>query len=167
MASDAFMAASIEGRAAGLSGYVDAVRRIALRASTTKRAKRFRIQTPLPLSCEHLPLTFDDARALIAHPSLGLGGPQTWADLGAGDGAFTIALASLLSSGSVIHAIDADRGALKKIPSRRAGSEINAHVGDFTTFPWPFDLVDGVLMANALHYVADQPAFLRRVSTQM
>ena len=37
-----------------------------------------------------------DARALIAHPSLADGGPQVWADLGSGDGTFTVALASIL-----------------------------------------------------------------------
>jgi trans-aconitate methyltransferase len=103
-----------------------------------------------------------DARALIAHPSLSNGGAQTWADLGSGNGTFTVALASQLPPGSVVHAMDADSRVLKRVPSRRDGVEIVTHVGDFTKFPWPFDALDGVLMANALHYVRDQAAFLRR-----
>ena len=103
-----------------------------------------------------------DARALIAHPSLSTGGTQTWADLGCGDGTFTVALASQLPPGSVVHAMDVNSRVLKGVPSRRGGVDIATHVGDFTEFPWPFETLDGVLMANALHYVPDQAAFLRR-----
>jgi ubiquinone/menaquinone biosynthesis C-methylase UbiE len=103
-----------------------------------------------------------DARALIAHPSLTGAGPQSWADLGAGDGTFTVALASLLPARSVIHAIDLDRRALAEIPERHGRVEIVTHVGDFTSFPWPFSTLDGLLMANSLHYVADQSGFLQR-----
>jgi trans-aconitate methyltransferase len=103
-----------------------------------------------------------DARALITHPSLSNDGAQTWADLGCGSGTFTVALASQLPARSVVHAMDVDARVLKQVPSRRGAVEIATHVGDFTDFPWPFDALDGVLMANALHYVRDQAAFLRR-----
>jgi ubiquinone/menaquinone biosynthesis C-methylase UbiE len=73
-----------------------------------------------------------EARALIAHPSLAAGGPQTWADLGCGDGIFTVALASLLPGGSVVHGMDINAGALKRVPTRRGGVAIVTHVGDFT-----------------------------------
>jgi Methyltransferase domain len=73
-----------------------------------------------------------------------------------------VALASQLPPGSVVHAMDVDARAVKRVPSRRGGVDIATHVGDFTEFPWPFDALDGVLMANALHYVRDQAAFLRR-----
>ena len=53
------------------------------------------------------------------------------------------------------------------MPSAGAGAEIIAHLGDFTQFPWPFADVDGVLMANSLHYVRDQETFLRRCLAQM
>ena len=108
-----------------------------------------------------------DARALIAHPSLSAAGPQTWADLGSGDGTFTAALASLLPTGSVVHAIDVDAGALRRLPRRRGGVGIVAHACDFTTFPWPFDALDGVLMANSLHYVRDHETFLRRCGAHL
>jgi ubiquinone/menaquinone biosynthesis C-methylase UbiE len=103
----------------------------------------------------------DDARSLIAHPSISMGGPQVWADLGCGDGTFTAALASLLPAGSTVHAIDTDTRALARVPSRHGDVTIVTHAGDFTRVPWPFDGLDGVLMANALHYVKDQAAFLR------
>jgi len=105
----------------------------------------------------------DDARALIAHPSLSVGDPQVWADLGCGDGTFTAALASLLPAGSTVHAIDTDTRAASRLPARLGDCAIVVHAGDFTTFPWPFDGLDGVIMANALHYVRDQAAFLRGV----
>ena len=40
--------------------------------------------------------------------------PGTWADLGAGSGAFTLALADLLPPGSLIYAVDKD-AALKVV----------------------------------------------------
>jgi ubiquinone/menaquinone biosynthesis C-methylase UbiE len=113
-------------------------------------------------------LTSEDARALIAHSSLAAAGPTSWADLGAGDGTFTAALASLLPSGSVIHTCDVDQRALKQIPTRLAdGVSIVMHVADFTSFPWPFDAIDGALMANSLHFVADQSGFVRRTRAHL
>lgn len=88
-------------------------------------------------------------------------GPTTWADLGSGDGTFTLALAGLLAPGSVIHAMDRDEAALRRIPAASRQVRIETHCGDFTQQPWPFDRLDGILMANSLHYVADQPSFVR------
>lgn len=108
-----------------------------------------------------------DAVALIAPSGVEALGPSTWADLGCGDGTFTRALASLLAPGSTIHAIDRDAARLRRLPSAHGGVRIAAHAGDFTRFPWPFTAdVDGILMANALHYVADQPAFVRACVAQ-
>jgi hypothetical protein len=47
-----------------------------------------------------------DATEMIADSDVEALGPATWADLGAGDGTFTPALAEVLASGSVIHAMD-------------------------------------------------------------
>ncbi len=33
--------------------------------------------------------------------------------------------------------------------------------------PWPFDDLDGILLANSLHYVEDQPAFIRACESHM
>ena len=106
----------------------------------------------------------EDARALIAHSSLSAGDPQVWADLGCGEGTFTVALASLLPAGSTVHAIDNDTLALARLPARHGDVTIVAHAGDFTSrgaARWPFDGLDGMLMANSLHYVRAQAAFLR------
>ena len=93
-----------------------------------------------------------DAVALIAGAAPGALAPQTWVDSGSGDGTFTLALAALLPHGSVIHAIDRDRDALARI-GQHADVRIETHVGDFAADQWPVATVDGILIANALHYV--------------
>ena len=92
----------------------------------------------------------------------------TWADLGAGGGAFTLALAELVGPGATIIAVDRDRRALARLEqvmaARFPGVALRCMAGDFTR---PLDLppLDGIVMANALHFVAhgDQEGALRRV----
>jgi hypothetical protein len=55
------------------------------------------------------PVTLADAVRLIGGRDLSAA-DETWADLGAGDGTFTRALATVLPVGSVIHAMDRDAG---------------------------------------------------------
>jgi trans-aconitate methyltransferase len=91
---------------------------------------------------------------------------QNWADLGAGDGTFTKALASLLSDGSTIYAVDKNPGALSAI-SVAPGVTLQKITGDFTdatTFPGS---LDGALLANAIHYVPDQRGFLGRLRAKL
>ena len=102
-----------------------------------------------------------DAIEMLAPAGIENLGPGTWADLGCGDGVFTRALASVLAVGSTIHAMDRDATALRTLPATYGGAAIQAHRGDFTRQPWPFSGLDGILMANSLHYVADQEAFVR------
>ena len=80
-----------------------------------------------------------------------------WADLGAGEGAFTRALADVLGPEAHVVAVDKDAGAL-----RAAGSGFETRVADFTK---PLDLrdLDGVLMANSLHFVRDKEPVLKAV----
>ncbi len=111
-------------------------------------------------------MTHDDAVRLVAGSSRA-GEVETWADLGCGDGVFTLALAEQLAAGSTIHAIDRDRAVLRRIPASHRGVHIETHAGDFTRLSWPFAPVDGILMANALHFVADQAAFLRRCAASL
>jgi len=89
--------------------------------------------------------------------------PQTWADLGAGTGLFTKALSTLLPAGSIIYAIDQEAKALKgiTIPSK----EILLHkvAIDFVNDPIDVEPLDGILMANALHFVNDKIAFMAKV----
>jgi SAM-dependent methyltransferase len=94
--------------------------------------------------------------------------PMTWADLGAGDGTFTRALAQLLVAGSVVHAIDLDDVAMSEIPTERDGVTIVTHRTDFVRQPWPLrERLDGILMANSLHYVREQEAFIRESSAHL
>jgi ubiquinone/menaquinone biosynthesis C-methylase UbiE len=102
-----------------------------------------------------------DAIEMLAGSGAAAPGPTTWADLGCGDGTFTVALASVLAPGSTIHAMDRNGSVLRKIPSVHNEVRITTHVGDFIHAMWPFDDLDGILMANSLHYVDQQAAFVR------
>lgn len=108
-----------------------------------------------------------DAVEMLVDSGVDALAPTTWADLGCGDGTFTLALAELLGSGSTINAMDLDGSALRRIPSVHNGVRIATHRGDFTIHPWPFTGVDGVLMANSLHYVEKPLAFIRACESHM
>ncbi|MGZ3852262.1 MAG: class I SAM-dependent methyltransferase, partial [Flavisolibacter sp.] len=88
---------------------------------------------------------------------------QIWADLGCGEGVFTKALASLLPGGSSIHAIDLDKRVIRKIPAEYEGVSIEKSVMDFTSDTIAFQQMDGIMMANSLHYVKDKEAFVTRM----
>src|SRR5690348_13548382 len=84
-----------------------------------------------------------------------LGGGIAWADLGSGSGAFTLALADLLGAGSHIYSVDRDARALREqqaaLQARFPAVTLEQRVADFTR---PLDLppLDGVVMANSLHF---------------
>ena len=107
------------------------------------------------------------ARQLIAHPSLAGDEPEAWADFGCGEGTFTRALAATLPAGSRIHAVDLDASALRTIPRRLGGVDISPLVHDFTAEDLPLARLDGVLIANALHYVRDPQAWLSRLPARL
>jgi len=109
-----------------------------------------------------------DAIEMLADSDVGSLGPTTWADLGCGTGTFTLALAGLLAPGSVIHAMDSDASALRKIPPAHKSVSITTHHGDFLNPQiWPFADLHGILMANSLHYVEDQATFIRACASRM
>lgn len=85
---------------------------------------------------------------------------KIWADIGAGTGMFTIALMDILESGT-IYAFDKNPHALWDLKSGPS-VEIAVREGDFTM---KIDLpqLDGVIMANALHYAKDHSATLENV----
>ncbi|MBE0695957.1 MAG: class I SAM-dependent methyltransferase [Anaerolineaceae bacterium] len=80
----------------------------------------------------------------------------TWADLGSGDGAFTLALADLLGPGAEIFAIDRDPSALGRLSMAMRKSFPNTllhtQTTDFTR-PLNLPLLDGIVMANSLHFL--------------
>jgi SAM-dependent methyltransferase len=108
-----------------------------------------------------------DAIEMLADSGVDAIGPTIWADLGCGDGIFTLALAALLPSRSIIHAMDLDGSGLRGNPSAHQGVRITTHRGDFMKQPWPFADLDGILMANSLHYVENQAAFIRECESHM
>lgn len=89
--------------------------------------------------------------------------PQSWCDLGCGSGTFTTALAHLLVPGSTILAVDLDSKALEKVPGQSDGVEIRKVLGDLRSPSLRLPLVDGILMANALHFIPKQHLFLKKL----
>ncbi|GAB4513619.1 MAG: hypothetical protein OHK0046_14550 [Anaerolineae bacterium] len=100
-------------------------------------------------------MTHDELVALIRPGITTTGG--TWADFGAGTGHFTRALRDVLGAEAVIHAVDRDAAAL-----RQQEKDILTHTADFTK-PLNLPLLEGALMANALHFILNQQAALAQV----
>jgi len=111
-------------------------------------------------------MTRREAIALIDCPYLrNLSGPTHWADLGCGSGVFTLALAQLLRTRSIIEAIDLRPSIVSQTTS--AGIDIRSRTANFVTDHLALERLDGILMANALHYVRDQPDFLHRIGASL
>ena len=95
----------------------------------------------------------------------GLGEKKTkeiWADLGCGSGLFTYALAHLLPSESLIYAVDKSSAALEKFPNPNLVT-IQKQQLDFINELSRFKELDGILMANSLHFVRDKITFLSKL----
>ena len=92
----------------------------------------------------------------------------TWADLGAGTGAFTLALAELVGPSGEVVAVDRDRGALRELERaiRPGGATVRTLGADFTK-PIAVNSLDGVVMANSLHFVRDKSPVLALVHTML
>lgn len=113
----------------------------------------------------------DDAAALI-RDAVG-NGPGVWADLGAGIGTFTRALARILDAGSTIYAVDDDARAVAALRAwaAKANARVIAVKADFRQ---PLELpglgpslLDGILLANALHFVADAESVLTQLAQRV
>jgi len=112
-----------------------------------------------------------DAIELIRRTIPQIGG--AWADIGAGDGMFTRALVDLLGPTARVYAVDRDPEALADLESW--ASEHDAHVipvlADFTG---PFELpgmdgapLDGLILANALHFVREPERVLGELASRV
>ena len=111
-----------------------------------------------------------DAARLIA-PAVASGG--AWADLGAGTGTFTVALARLLGPQGQVYAVERDTRAAAALDALSRGKPndralISVLHDDFLgTLELP--ALDGVLLANSLHFVPDeqQSPLLRRLASSV
>ena len=89
-----------------------------------------------------------------------------WADLGSGSGAFTLALAELLGTGAEIYSVDKKKDGLqrqeKEMRARFPGSRLRTITADYTR---PLDLpaLDGVVMANTLHFQRQKDGVLQLI----
>jgi ubiquinone/menaquinone biosynthesis C-methylase UbiE len=100
-----------------------------------------------------------------AHPPAG----GAWADFGAGAGAFTLALRELVGPEAEIYAVDKDRSRLAELEREyrvRFGDVSRLHIlaVDFSR-DLNLPLLDGILMANSLHFFRDKESILRHVSS--
>lgn len=89
-----------------------------------------------------------------------------WADLGSGTGAFTLALADLIGPTGQIYSVDRDRGALREQEKvmRAAFPATSVHyiTADFT-HKLDLPLLDGIVMANSLHFVRQKDPVLQLI----
>jgi ubiquinone/menaquinone biosynthesis C-methylase UbiE len=91
----------------------------------------------------------------------------TWADFGAGSGAFTLALRELVGPHASIYAVDKDQRALRelemahreKFTTSQNIHSVRADFGGALSLP----PLDGIVMANSLHYFKDKEKTLRHV----
>jgi SAM-dependent methyltransferase len=110
----------------------------------------------------------NDAVALI-RDAVG-NGSGVWADLGAGAGTFTHALARILDAGSTIYAVDDDVNAVAALRGLAATSptRIVPVKADFTrSLEFPglgAKLLDGLLFANSLHFVINPERVLMQLA---
>jgi ubiquinone/menaquinone biosynthesis C-methylase UbiE len=91
-----------------------------------------------------------------------------WADLGSGDGAFTFALCELLGKYGEIYSVDNDSYALKRqeknYQKNFSNCQINFIHADFRQ-EIHLPPQDGILMANALHFVQEKKQVIQMIKT--
>lgn len=93
--------------------------------------------------------------------------PNTiWADLGSGDGAFTLALREIGGSSIQILSIDKDSTRLENQKKEFSNMFSNANImflnTDFRTVQ-ALPLLDGILMANSLHFIENKKKVLNHI----
>ena len=92
------------------------------------------------------------------------GAGRRWLEIGAGMGAFTLALADLLGPGARILASDREPRVLNtaagRVRRRYPETELETRLFDYTD-GIPYGPFDGILAANTLHFVKDRDPTLR------
>jgi ubiquinone/menaquinone biosynthesis C-methylase UbiE len=113
-------------------------------------------------------MELNTAIQLIQHNDIkNTGASQQWADLGCGSGLFTQALATLLPGGSTVYAIDKKDDFDYNFQNPKATASITFMRQDIESMPFHAPLLDGVLMANVLHYIKDKNAFVQKLKGQL
>lgn len=94
----------------------------------------------------------------------------TWADFGSGHGAFTLALADVMEEGGIIYSVDRDHSALqgqvRQMTSRFPAITTHIVPADFTQ-ALDLPMLDGIVMANSLHFIRDKLPLLERLITYL
>jgi len=91
---------------------------------------------------------------------------SVWAEFGSGSGTFTLALAELLGPGAKIYSVDKKKSGLSRqeseIKARFPDKQLQTIMADYTR---PLDLppLDGILMANALHFQRRKDSVLQLI----
>jgi trans-aconitate methyltransferase len=115
---------------------------------------------------QHNTRRLDKARLLLEPGITGMGG--VWADIGCGDGVYTYLLFELLQPGSEVHAIDQSQSSLHQLQQNLAGriSADKQHPirADFTR-SLSLPPLDGMILANALHFVRHKAPVLKQLVT--
>lgn len=107
-------------------------------------------------------MRLEDAVSLIKKGVETKGTRETWADFGSGRGLFTYALNSILPKDSALHAVDIEQADYHDYPTG-----VTFHLADFSKDQLALPLLDGIVMANSLHYIQDQPACIRRIKNYL
>jgi trans-aconitate methyltransferase len=107
-------------------------------------------------------MELQEAISLIQTDKIIRDSQTTWADLGCGTGLFTRALAGLLYTGSSIYAIDKSISSFQKslFPNLVAVKTIES---DFIRDDLNLQNLDGILMANAFHFVRNKKQFIEKL----
>ena len=105
-------------------------------------------------------MTLKEAEQLIENAGISTDQPQQWADLGCGSGIFSYALTSLLPAGSNITCLDKT---IQHIEPFMNGVSLRFQQRDFENHTFPERSLSGILMANAIHYVEDKVALIKKL----
>lgn len=87
--------------------------------------------------------------------------PERWMELGCGKGTFTTALATMLAPGSHIVGVDKEVQQFQKIIGNQVTVEFLRADFEFTSFD--VFALDGILLANSMHYVQDKKSLIKRL----
>ncbi len=111
-------------------------------------------------------MTFQEASNFIK--KINFAPDETWADLGAGSGTFTIPISQFLGKNGKVYAVDSNPQILKLEQqfSSNHQAPILSIQADFTK-PLDLPMLDGIFLANALHFVKDQSTFLQQIISKL